>query len=445
MGLSIFVIKTVCCKRQRQKKEEVGMEKKKISTKAWIFIAIGVLATFMMPQVSFIITPAVQSLSETYPDIAYSNILMLQTAVYLMIIPFSIISGIVTGTKLSYRTVACVSAILIGVGGLFPYFVQDHFWLIYASRFVCGAGEGLAFPLGSALIIEYFQGRRRNIIQGISMFVLNISGVVYQNVSGYLCTQNVGLIWLLHACLIIPLVLMLLFLKDPEKVSVEDKAMIAGATEEEIQAANTDQEKDEGQKPSRHPRAFWLTAAFGIMFIPYYAILLNMSQMLDYRDIGDAATAGMVASCYTVAGLVSAFLYPVLFPIFKKFLVPFAIVLGLIGVLFAFIGNSVIMMMLAELFIGFSAFLVWPACLRDYAAMTNQRGVMFYSGLFAAFWNLGATISGYWISGWYAFIGEQNPVSFAGASVVFGAIVIVIWIIIRLRRPAELEADYKYK
>lgn len=421
------------------------MEKKQISSKAWILIAVGVLATFLMPQVSFIITPAVQSLSERYPDIAYSNILMLQTAVYLMIIPFSIISGMITGTKLSYKTVGCLSAILIGVGGLFPYFVQDNFWLIYASRFVCGAGEGLAFPLGSALIIEYFQGRRRNIIQGISMFVLNISGVVYQNVSGHLCTVNVGLIWLLHACLIIPLVLMLLFLRDPEKVSDADKAVIAGPTVAQAQDENKPQNLNETEKPSRHKRAFWLTVAFGTMFIPYYAILLNMSQMLDYRDIGDAATAGLVGSCYTIAGLISAFLYPVLFPILKKFLVPFATVLGLIGVIFAFVGNSVIMMMLAEIFIGFSAFLVWPACLRDYAAMTNQRGVMFYSGLFGAFWNLGATISGYWISGWYAFIGEQNPVSFAGASAVFGAIVVAIWIIIRMRRPAELEADYKYK
>lgn len=419
------------------------MENKQVSNKKWIFVAIGVLATFMMPQVSFIITPAVQSLSDAYPDIAYSNILMLQTAVYLMIIPSSIISGMITGVKVSYRTVGCLSAILIGAGGLFPYFVQDHFWLIYASRFICGIGEGLAFPLGSALIIEYFQGKRRNLIQGISMFVLNISGVVYQNISGYLCTVDVGLIWLLHACLIIPLVIMLLFLRDPSKVSDEEKREISGRIAVEATDGMKQETKENLEKPSRHPRAFWLTVAFGMMFIPYYAILLNMSQMLDYRDIGDSATAGLVASCYTVAGLVSAFLYPVLFPILKKFLVPCATILGLVGVLFAFIGNSVIMMMLAELFIGFSAFLVWPACLRDYAAMTNQRGVMFYSGLFAALWNLGATISGYWISGWYAFIGEQNPVSFAGASVVFGAIVIAIWIVIRLRRPAELEADYK--
>lgn len=419
------------------------MNEKQISTKVWVFIAIGVLATFMIPQVSFIITPAVQSLAERYPDIAYSNILMLQTAVYLMIIPFSIISGIVTGTKLSYKTVACVSAILLGAGGIFPYFVQDHFWLIYASRFVCGAGEGLAFPLGSALIIEYFQGKRRSLVQGVSMFVLNISGVVYQNVSGHLCLTDVGLIWLLHACLIIPLVLMLLFLKDPEKIDDSTKAAIAGTAVEKETITSENSAADDTGKPARHPRAFMIAAAFGIMFIPYYAILLNMSQMLEYRDIGDAATAGMVASCYTIAGLISAFLYPVLFPLFKKYLVPFAITLGFVGVLFAFVGNTVVMMMLAELFIGFSAFLVWPACLRDYAAMVNQRGVMFYSGLFVAFWNVGATISGYWISGWYALIGEQNPVSFAGASIIFGAIVIAIWIIVRLRRPAELEADYK--
>ena len=413
---------------------------------SWVGLSAGVLAIFLLQQVSFIITPAVQSLSEYYPDVPYSSILMLQTAVYLMIIPFSFISGAITGTKVSYRFMAITATILIGLGGLIPYFVHENFTLVFASRFLCGIGEGLAFPLGSALIIDYFRGERRNFLQGISMFVVCLSGVVYQNVSGILCVSNVNNIWLLHIGMIIPLIIIIIWLKEPASLTAEQRIQVAekgGAAKAEMAEKTGEMLPDNSGKPKYHWRASGINIAFGFLFIPLYGMLLNMSPLMAQREIGDAATAGLVGSFYTIGGLVSGICFPFLYKALKRWLVPIMLGAGIIGNLVIWLGQNTAMMCIGELCIGLCAFLIWPASMRDFDVMVNQKGVLFYSGLWGALWNLGATLSTYWISGFYKFIGAEDAGACAGASLVFTIVVAVIWFIVRLRRPADLHPEYK--
>ena len=189
--------------------------KAKSSTIAWSLV-IGVIATELCQQASFIVLPALNSLSEYYTDVPFSQIQLITTLVYLGIVPFSIISGMIAGKYIKYKSLAIVSCAIILAGGLFPIFVRDNFTLILTSRFACGIGQGLAFPLCNALITRTFKGEAQSRILGIGVVVLNLSGMVYQLISGLVCDISVHYIWYVHLILVLPILLMIFLLKEPE-------------------------------------------------------------------------------------------------------------------------------------------------------------------------------------------------------------------------------------
>ena len=60
-------------------------------------MALGVLSTFWLSTVPFILTPAMNRLGEYYTAVPYSRVLMLSTVVALMVVPCSLLSGAAVG------------------------------------------------------------------------------------------------------------------------------------------------------------------------------------------------------------------------------------------------------------------------------------------------------------------------------------------------------------
>ena len=76
-------------------------------------MALGVLSTFWLSTVPFILTPAMNRLGEHYSTVPYSQVLMLSTVVALMVVPFSLLSGAVVGRKVGYRPMLLASILLM--------------------------------------------------------------------------------------------------------------------------------------------------------------------------------------------------------------------------------------------------------------------------------------------------------------------------------------------
>ena len=72
-------------------------------------MALGVLPTFWLSTVPFILTPAMNRLGEYYSAVPYSQVLMLSTVVALMVVPFSLLSGAAVGRRVG-------SAVAVGAG-----------------------------------------------------------------------------------------------------------------------------------------------------------------------------------------------------------------------------------------------------------------------------------------------------------------------------------------
>ena len=386
-------------------------------------LVIGVLSLQLIQQISFAMAPAFADFAKYWPEIPYSRILMLQTFAYLCIIPTSVIGGAIAGSKVKYKTLSLISIILV-LFGVVPFFYHENFYFVLATRGIVGCGIGLTFGTASAVITFLFSGKMRGRMQGIATIVLTCSGVVYSFVGGLLCAKNVHYVWLVHLFLIIPLVLVILFLREP--------------TEEELRAADAEAAGGVTEKPDFSWRAMIIPFVFGAFMTLPYAVVLNMSAIIDYRSLGSAAVAGTVGAFYTVGGLVAGVSCGPIYTRFKKFSLIIAIALIAVGMACAGWGSNVPMLCIAEFLVGLGTFVLHPVCVRDCNAIVSPKGLMLCGGLFGGTWNAGAFLTGFLISLVNSFAGDAPyiPVQyFTVGALIYG----IVWQLMRAMRPKEQE------
>lgn len=329
---------------------------------------IGVLAIFLATQATFILTPALSLLSEKYPDISYSVLTYLSTIPNLIGIPMGIISGALIKKGMKYKQVIAIALILMIVGGALPYVITSfNGWL--AARCLFGIGFGVVVPMSGTMVMRTFTGDKAAKVQGWGGVIQNLSGIVLQVVSGWVCMINVDYVWLLHFVFAIPLVLMLVLMPEPEKEEVRE---------------------DTGtKKKASLPASVWLmSAAYGLLFMCVYPLLLNMSAILSNEGIGDASLAGTINSIYTVGGMISGFVFPYLLKVLKKWLIPVLAVGTAVGIFLGYIGTSGPALMFAAFLTGFCAMMIWPASVVYFGNVVSADSMAMANGIFSAAINL---------------------------------------------------------
>ena len=195
--------------------------------KSSVKIVIGIIMVCFMCQASMIIGPALADLSKAYPDVPYSNILLISTIPQLCGIVVALITGKIAGKKIGYKTLAMGGAFFALVGGIMPYFFRS-FPMIIVSRIIFGMSYNVAVPLASALPLLYFDKQKATNLMGVSVAAQSIAGTIVQLIAGAVCAVNVHLTWLVHLYFVIPLIGILIFLPEPEKqVAAEPQAAVS--------------------------------------------------------------------------------------------------------------------------------------------------------------------------------------------------------------------------
>ena len=379
--------------------------------------SLGVLSVFLIWQFMIICTPVLKSLQTLYPDVPYSTIQLVSTLPSLMIVPASLISGNIVGKKIRYKTMCVLSIAVLFVAGLIPCFI-DGFAVLMASRVLFGIGEGLSQPLGNALAIKLYDKEKASNMVGLGGTVKNISGVVLQNLAGVVCVLNIKYVWLVHSLLIIPLLLILFFLPEPakEETVVEEKP------------------KEKVKLPSI---AYILSAAYGILFIVYYPLLLNMSAIVVGEEIGTAANAGTIASMYTIGGMVAGVAFSPMLKKLGKHTIPVSLVLQILGTACGYFGHSMFMFMAAEFITGISVYIIMFAIMMDFKAVLPNECVAPASAFFVAVLQFSAFLATLYSKLIVAVSGSEEPRLPIGIGLVFTLIISVVWIVAIYRKKQK--------
>lgn len=395
------------------------MSNEKKTTLSFALI-LAVLAIYIPPNASFIANPALSPLAnQVYTSTPYGTVMLLSTITSLCMIPSSILVGAILGKKIKYRTTAIVCMILVAGAGVAPFF-SDSFAFALVMRVLVGFGIGMTFPLQNTLIAKTVPQDSVAKVLGWGSMTMSACGILYMLISGFVCDIDARYSWLLHAVVVIPLVIDIFLLKEPEEDEVVESA----------------------QKSEKLPaRVIFCSIIFTLHFTTFYPILLNMTAMIEEEGLGTAAVAGTISSIFTVGGVVAGFIFAGLYKVTGKWAVPCGSIFAIVGMgLFAFVPN-IVAMTIGTFLVGMSVQTVWPGTMNNYNKFVPISKIGLASSLFTSGMCLGCFLSSFFVNMVQSITGATTFRGVLQACFVILVIVEVIWIVVEVARPADSLAE----
>ena len=259
--------------------------KKKVS----LISIVAILTLFICTGGGTLENSALQTMIEAWPGVSVTMIRMLTTLPSFVSMFVMIIVGRIVGRKISYRHSVIFGLVCMLAGGLTPFLIHGSWYFVLACRALMGLGVGFA-ALGNPLLMRTLSPEELARYIGLGGIIGNLASVILNPVTGTLTKTGWQYAFLSNAVYLIPFVLCLLFLKEPEKI--EEPA-------------------ESEKKKTSLPKAvyvFIIMQFFSTMVL--YPLLSGISTYLSSIGITDTAVAGTMLSVYTGGGVCANLLLP---------------------------------------------------------------------------------------------------------------------------------------
>ena len=380
---------------------------------------IALLAAYFAANIIFIMSPAINVMStELFPDKSYTAILLISTISSLCMIPGSLVAGAILN-KIGFKKLAVISLGGIAIFGTACAFTNS-LGLIYVFRGIVGFCLGLGFPLQGTMSLQLFNDKERPKYLGWATVSLAAGSVFYMMVSGALADHSARYSFMFHLVALIPMILIVIFLKQP--------------TAEEIAANNVEapsQVPEHGKMPGY---AVFTAVMFALVFFAFYTVLLNMSSICAYENIGGAAVAGALLSVYCIGNMCGGFLFNPLSKAAKGLVVPVGLILWIAGTACVAFGHSVFMIVLGALLSGTAVQTVWPGTVNTYSEYVPKDKQSMAVAIFVSGMNIGCFLTTYFIQAVMNMTGSDSP----RVPVQYGFFIVLIagliWAVIEAKR-----------
>lgn len=177
---------------------------------------IAILAVFVFSGAGSFMNAAVQTMIDAWPQISPSTIRLVTSLPSLVSMPVTIWIGFVAGKKISYRFCAIFGTMLILFGGAAPAVFHTSWAIVLVFRGLVGVGVGF-IAMRNSLIIDSVPEDKQAAVIGYGAGLLNGGAILAGPLVGILVSYGWNYAFLYDLLAMIPLVMMLLFLKEPEK------------------------------------------------------------------------------------------------------------------------------------------------------------------------------------------------------------------------------------
>ncbi|KPU44406.1 sugar efflux transporter [Oxobacter pfennigii] len=298
--------------------------------------SITVLAIFSIGFIAMIIgtiTPAIQAIGNAFPNVPFTTLMLVSTLPSLVSIPFSVLAGSIVGKAMKYRTLTMLALLILAVAGIAPYWLTD--WtMVLIARAVFGIGMGLISPIPAGLIFNLVAPEKQANIMGLNGVVSNIGGMVLQFLGGVMATIGWNLSFLVHSFAFLSLVIVAIFLPEPEKRQIPADAV------------------GEAPKSAGLPAVVWVwSAAYAIMTVMMYPSLTNISTV--FQEMGlNPAMAATALMLMTVGGMVMGAVFGKVFEAIAFKCIPSGFVLLVVSQFLMATGQNFMMFAVAEVLLG---------------------------------------------------------------------------------------------
>lgn len=284
-------------------KKEKGKEKQMNKKNSFLSNA-AVLSIFLFSGAGTFMNAAMQTMIEAWPNLSPATIRMVTSVPPLVSLPVMLVIGSVVGKKISFRMCSILGTLFIAVGGVGPYFLHSSWGIVLTLRAILGIGVGF-IGMRNTLVTRTVSKEKAAAYIGYGAVLYNLGNVFANPVVGALSSLGWHYSFLYDAAAFVPLILVILFMKEPE--------------EEEAGTEETERITDEEGNKKISWRIGYLCVMQFLTCCVLYPLLSCMATFITDKNLGNAAIVGAILSSYTLAGAISnVFLDPII-KIFKRF------------------------------------------------------------------------------------------------------------------------------
>lgn len=369
-------------------------------------IAAGLLVMSLTMACNSALASILAEVGKFFPDAGDSAIQIVLTLINLTTLPAMMLEPLLEPV-ITKRDIAVIGTALMLVGGLMPQALNSQLWMLYAASIVIGVGLSFVVVTSSSLISDYFTGLDKSRVMGFQSIFVSIGGTIIAKGSGLL-TAMAG--WKRgYLVFLITLPIIVIILLTVPKGETTPKA-----------------EKGESAGISGSMVYFGVLCLITGVFVATFNT--NIAMYIDRKGIGDASTAGTVASIMQVIGIVGGLMLGFVVKAFKRFTIGASILVMAAGTAIVGMTTSFPMICVGAVLVGIGFAIRNPGAVTFGANMVPAAQASVAIAIISATYNVGNFISAYIVNPMANMMGEDIANRFlvsAAALAVIGLVACV--------------------
>ena len=378
-------------------------------TKSKKVIAAGLLVMSLTMACNSARSPILAEVGKFFPDASDSAIQIVLTLINLTTLPMMLIEPAFE-SKLTKRDIALIGTILMLVGALVPQVLNSQLWMLYVASIIIGAGLSLVVVVSSSLISDYFTGIEKSRVMGFQSIFVSIGGTIIAKGSGMLTAMAGWKRGYLVFLICIPIVL-IVTLTVPKGEVV--------------------QKEETGEKAGISGSMIYFGALCLITGIFVATFNTNIAMYIDRKGIGDASTAGTVASIMQVIGILGGLVLGNTVKLFKRFTIGASILMMAAGTAMVGFSTSLPVICVGAAVVGFGFAIRNPGAVTFAANMVPAAQASLAIAIVSATYNVGNFISAYVVNPVANMLGDD----IANRFIVSAVALVVIGIVALVKAP----------
>lgn len=376
------------------------------TTKNKKVIAAGLLVMSLTMACNSALAPILAEVGKFFPDAGDSAIQIVLTLINLTTLPMMLIEPAFE-SKITKRDIALIGTILMLVGALVPQVLNSQLWMLYVASIIIGAGLSLVVVVSSSLISDYFTGIEKSRVMGFQSIFVSIGGTIIAKGSGMLTAMAGWKRGYLVFLICIPIVLIVaLTVPKGEAVKKEESGEKAGISGSMVY--------------------FGVLCLITGIFVATFNT--NIAMYIDRKGIGDASTAGTVASIMQVIGILGGLVLGNTVKLFKRFTIGASILMMAAGTAMVGFSTSLPVICVGAAVVGFGFAIRNPGAVTFAANMVPAAQASLAIAIVSATYNVGNFVSAYVVNPIANMMGDDiaNRFIVSAVALVFIGVVALI-------------------
>lgn len=349
-------------------------------------IAAGLLVMSLTMACNSALAPILAEVGKFFPNASDSAIQIVLTLINLTTMPAMLLEPLLE-PKITKRNIAVIGTALMLVGALLPQVLNSQLWMLYLASVVIGVGLSFVVVTSSSLISDYFTGLDKSRVMGFQSIFVSIGGTIIAKGSGLLTAMAGWKNGYLVFFITVPIIIIIL-LTVPKGETTKPAV------------------KEEGKGGISGSMVYFglLCLITGIFVATFNT---NIAMYIDRKGIGDASTAGTVASIMQVVGIVGGLVLGTTVKLFKRFTIGASILLMAVGTAMVGMSTNFYVICVGALVVGFGFAIRNPGAVTFAANMVPAAQASMAIAIVSATYNVGNFVSAYVVNAMANVMGDD--------------------------------------